>query len=100
MGVDTMTYFLWVALFILVSIALGLVRVMRGPTQADRMLTAQLFGTGGVAVLLILAQAMRLPSLVDVALVYALLAAITMVVFVKRQWAAGEPEEEDPNELD
>lgn len=95
-----MTYFLWIALFILVSIALGLVRVMRGPTQADRMLTAQLFGTGGVAVLLILAQAMRLPSLVDVALVYALLAAITMVVFVKRQWAAGEPEEEDQNELD
>jgi multicomponent Na+:H+ antiporter subunit F len=93
-----MTCFLWIALFMLVSIALGLVRVMRGPTQADRMLTAQLFGTGGVAVLLILAQAMRLPSLVDVALVYALLAAITMVVFVKRQWATGEPEEEDQNE--
>jgi multicomponent Na+:H+ antiporter subunit F len=49
------------------------------------MLAAQLFGTGGVAILLILAQAMQMPALVDVALVYALLAAITMAVFVRRQ---------------
>jgi multicomponent Na+:H+ antiporter subunit F len=62
------------------------------------MLTAQLFGTGGVALLLILAQAMQLSSLVDVALVYALLAAITMVVFVKRQWEPGGDGEEDENE--
>ena len=82
----------------LVSIALGLIRIMKGPTPADRMLTAQLFGTGGVALLLILAQAMQLPSLVDVAIVYALLAAITMVVFVKRQWAAAEDREEDQDE--
>jgi multicomponent Na+:H+ antiporter subunit F len=93
-----MDYFIWIALLILISITLGLVRVIRGPTRADRMLTAQLFGTGGVALLLILAQAMQLPALLDVALVYALLAAITMVVFVKRQWAAGESGEEDPNE--
>ena len=93
-----MNYFLWMATLILVSIVLGLIRVLRGPTRADRMLTAQLFGTGGVALLLILSEAMQLPSLVDVALVYALLAAITMVVFVKRQWTAGEVGEEDPNE--
>ena len=45
-----------------------------------------------VAILLILAQAMQMPSLVDVALIYALLAAVTMVVFVRRQW--GNPEDE------
>jgi len=88
-----MNYFLWIALGTLISIALGLIRVMRGPTAADRMLTAQLFGTGGVALLLILAQAMQLSSLVDVALVYALLAAVTMVVFVKRQWTTDENRE-------
>jgi multicomponent Na+:H+ antiporter subunit F len=54
------------------------------------MLAAQLFGTGGVAILLILAQAMQMPALVDVALVYALLAAITMAVFVRRQWRGSE----------
>jgi multicomponent Na+:H+ antiporter subunit F len=93
-----MNYYLWIALLMLVSIALGLIRVMRGPTPADRMLTAQLFGTGGVALLLILAQAMQLSSLVDVALVYALLAALTMVVFVKRQWTAVEDGEENRDE--
>ena len=80
-----MTLYLWAAVFILISVALGLIRILKGPTAADRMLAAQLFGTGGVAVLLILSHAMQMPSLVDVALVYALLAAIAMVVFVRRQ---------------
>ena len=85
-----MNYSLWPALFILISVVVGLVRILRGPTAADRMMAAQLFGTGGVAILLILAQAMQMPSLVDVALIYALLAAITMVVFVRRQWGIHE----------
>ena len=85
-----MNYYLWPALFILISVVMGLIRILRGPTAADRMLAAQLFGTGGVAILLILAQAMQMPSLVDVALIYALLAAITMVVFVRRQWQGHE----------
>lgn len=37
----------------------GLVRIARGPTPADRMLAAQLFGTTGVAVLLLLAQGLE-----------------------------------------
>lgn len=81
-----MNLFTWIALVILLSVFAGLIRVLKGPTAADRMLAAQLFGTGGVAILLILVHAMQMPSLVDVALVYALLAAITMVVFVKWQW--------------
>ena len=85
-----MNHYLWPALLILISVVVGLIRILRGPTAADRMLAAQLFGTGGVAVLLILAQAMQLPSLVDVALVYAILAAVTMVVFVRRQWGSLE----------
>ena len=80
-----MSYYLWLAVMILASIMLGLVRILKGPKAADRMLAAQLFGTGGVAILLILAHAMQMPSLVDVALIYALLAAITMVVFVRWQ---------------
>ena len=90
-----MNYYLWPALFILISVVVGLVRILRGPTAADRMLAAQLFGTGGVAILLILAQAMQMPSLVDVALIYALLAAVTMVVFVRRQWGSHEKHEKD-----
>ena len=49
---------LWiVAALVLATIALGLVRVERGPTNGDRMLAAQLLGTGAVAVLLLLARA-------------------------------------------
>ena len=90
-----MKLYLWPALLILISVVVGLIRIVRGPTAADRMLAAQLFGTGGVAILLILAQAMQMPSLVDVALIYALLAAVTMVVFVRRQWGCHEKNEED-----
>lgn len=93
-----MNHYLWLAVFILISVVAGLFRVLKGPTAADRMLAAQLFGTGGVAILLVLAHAMQMPSLVDVALVYALLAAITMVVFVQRQWQGKENIEEIDDE--
>ena len=91
-GPIKVNHYIWPALLILFSVVVGLIRILKGPTAADRMLAAQLFGTGGVAILLILAQAMQMPSLVDVALIYALLAAVTMVVFVRRQWGNHENE--------
>jgi multicomponent Na+:H+ antiporter subunit F len=76
---------LWiVAALVLATIALGLVRVERGPSNGDRMLAAQLLGTGAVAVLLLLARATNTPSLLDVALVLALLASVASAVFVRR----------------
>lgn len=75
--------------FLVLNIAAGLVRVLKGPTAADRMLAAQLFGTTGVAALLLLAEARGLPALRDVALVFALLAALATVAFVKRVWYRG-----------
>ena len=78
------TLYLAVAVFLMLNIAAGLLRTLRGPTSADRMLAAQLFGTTGVAILLLLAEAQGLPPLRDVALVFALLAALATVAFVKR----------------
>lgn len=71
-------------LVLLLSLAVGLVRVLRGPTAADRMLAAQLFGTTGVAILLLLAEQLAAPALIDVALVVALLAAVAVITFVRR----------------
>jgi multicomponent Na+:H+ antiporter subunit F len=68
--------------FILTMVALGLLRVLRGPADADRMMAAQLLGSGGVAVLLLLAAAVKMPAIVDVALMLALLAAFAGVAFV------------------
>ncbi|MBP1152069.1 MULTISPECIES: monovalent cation/H+ antiporter complex subunit F [Methylocaldum] len=72
------------AFFLLLNIAAGLLRIVRGPTSADRMLAAQLFGTTGVAVLLLLAEAQNLPALRDVALTFVLLAVLATVAFVRR----------------
>ncbi len=78
--------YLVLALFLLLNLGAGMWRVLRGPTAADRMLATQLFGTTAVAVLLLLAQAYGNPPLRDVALVFALLAAVTAVAFVRRAW--------------
>jgi multicomponent Na+:H+ antiporter subunit F len=78
------------ALFLLLNLVVGLARVWRGPTAADRMLAAQLFGTTGVAILAVLAQGTGTPALRDVALVLALLAALATVVFVRMVWPSLE----------
>lgn len=81
------TLYFALALFLLLNLIAGMWRVLRGPTIADRMLAAQLFGTTSVAVLLLLAQATDKVALRDVALVFALLAAVTAVAFVRRAWS-------------
>jgi multicomponent Na+:H+ antiporter subunit F len=79
--------YLLLAVFLLVNICAGLVRILRGPTAPDRMLAAQLFGTTGVAVLLLLAEAQEVPALRNVAFVFALLAVVGVAAFV-RSWRA------------
>ncbi|MFN3750304.1 MAG: monovalent cation/H+ antiporter complex subunit F [Thiobacillus sp.] len=87
----TLTFAL--ALFLLLNLIVALVRVARGPTPADRLLAALLFGTTGVAILLLLAEAMSQPALLDTALVFALLAAITGVAFARRAWREEAPDD-------
>ena len=72
-----------IAVVLLVTVIAGLVRVARGPTLADRMLVAQLFGTTAVAVLLLLAADPGADALRDVAVVFALLAPIVVVTFAR-----------------
>jgi len=80
-----MTEFLTVALgFILAILAVGLVRILRGPGDADRMMAAQLIGTSGIAALLLLGTVSGVSAAVDVALILALLAAFTSIAFVKK----------------
>ena len=57
------------------------------------MMAAQLLGTGGVAILLLLAAATETPPIVDVALLLALFAAFAAVAFVR---SASDPESEVP----
>ena len=74
--------------FVLSMVAVGLARILRGPGDADRMMAAQLLGTGGIAALLLLGAATGEEAVVDVALTLALLAAFASIAFVKALPAA------------
>jgi multicomponent Na+:H+ antiporter subunit F len=79
-----MTEFLIASLgFILAMLALGLIRILRGPGDADRIMAAQLIGTGGIAALLLLGAVTDAPAAVDVALTLALLATFASLAFVR-----------------
>jgi len=78
------------ATVILLAAAVGLARVLRGPGDVDRVMSAQLLGSGGVAVLLLVSAATRAPAVVDVALVLALISAFASAAFVTSAREDGE----------
>ena len=81
------TMILTVALVLMAGIAAGLIRVAIGPTPSDRMMAAQLMGTSGIGVILLLAPVLAVPALIDVALIFALLAAVAVTAFTRRRVA-------------
>ncbi len=84
-----MAEFLYVAAFlVLATVVAGLVRVLRGPGDADRVMAAQLVGSGSIAMLLLVGSAAGLAASRDVALVMALLAGLASVAF-----ASGRPDD-------
>lgn len=94
-----MTEFLTIILgFILLILAVGLVRVLSGPGDADRMMAAQLIGTGGIAALLLLGAVSGQSAAVDVALTLALLATFASIAFVKKGMARLEADEPESSE--
>jgi multicomponent Na+:H+ antiporter subunit F len=90
-----MTSFLFgAAAFILAVVTLGLFRILCRPADVDRMMAVQLLGSGGVAVLLLVAVAIKIPAIVDVALMLALLAAFMAVTLVMNASNSRTPREE------
>ena len=77
-------FYLSVVIALLLTLFAGLLRIWIGPSETDRMMVAQLFGSTGVATLLVLAQALDRPAVHDVALVFALLSVVATVTFVRR----------------
>lgn len=65
------------------TLAAGLVRVVIGPAPADRITSALLFGTNGVALLILLAELTEIPAIRDTALVLAALGAIIALAFTR-----------------
>jgi multicomponent Na+:H+ antiporter subunit F len=71
-----------VGILILVLLV-GLARILLGPSSADRMLASQLFSTAGVSILILLAVIQDQSALINVALVLALLAPLTLITFIR-----------------
>jgi multicomponent Na+:H+ antiporter subunit F len=88
-------FLLGTAAFVLLTVALGLARILLGPSPVDRMMAAQLLGTGGIAVLLLLGAATGPSAAVDVALTLALVAAFASAAFANSASDPHDPEATD-----
>jgi multicomponent Na+:H+ antiporter subunit F len=88
-------FLLAASIFILATVAVGLVRVLRGPGNAERMMAAQLIGSGGIASLLTAGTATGVSAATDLALTLALLATFASIAFVKK----GTPQSPDVPEV-
>ena len=82
--------------FVLTTVAVGLFVILRRRAEVDHMMAAQLLGTGGVAILVLLAVVTEVPPIIDVALMLALFAAFAAVAFVRN---ASDPESNAPDAM-
>lgn len=76
-------FFQLAALFLLLNVGAGLLRILRGRTTADRLLAVQLFGTTGTAILILLSLATGESAYQTIALVFAILAGVLGIVFAR-----------------
>jgi len=76
-------FYISVVLLLLLCLIVGLIRVLTGPDNANRMLAAQLFGTIGTTIVIVLSVLQNNELITNVALVFTLLASITVIAFLK-----------------
>ena len=69
---------------LLVCIVVGLWRGVRGPTTEDRLTAFVLLGTSGAALFVVLASALEVAALRDVAITVVALATVVVVVYARR----------------
>lgn len=87
-------FYLGAAVVLLLTIILGLGHVFRQPGGAESLLAALLFGSTGVALVLVLGTGLGMDRALDIALVFALLAAVLGVAFVMRGWPDDDAKED------
>jgi multicomponent Na+:H+ antiporter subunit F len=80
------------AVVVLAASGAGLVRLLSGPSDADRMMAAQLAGTGVAAACLLLSVAGGDGAVADVAVTLGLLAAVAAAALAARPGASEDQE--------
>ena len=76
-------FFLICIIILAVLILLCLVRAIRGPKIADRIMASNMIGTLTVAVIMLLAVYIDESYIIDVALVYAVISFLAVIVITK-----------------
>ena len=79
------TYLLIMVIALAVLLLVSLLYILRAASHSDCLLSMQLVSTIGVAMLAMLSVIKSQPYLLDVALVLAVLASITIVIFTQLQ---------------
>lgn len=77
-----------IGLALLITMLMGLIRALRGPTLYDRILAVNLFGTKTVLLIAVLGFLMGRPEWLDIALSYALInfiGTIAVLRFIQRR---------------
>ena len=88
------TFFLSLAILIALLTAVCLYRVAKGPSVFDRVLSAGLVGTNGVILLNLIGFIYgRIEMFVDIALIYAVLNFIVVIVLMRYFEQRGEKPE-------
>lgn len=77
------TYLTVLAALLVLFLLMGLARQLVGQSHMDRIIISQLFGTTGVAIFILLAVIAGQSVLLNVALVLALLAPLTLIMFIR-----------------
>lgn len=75
-------WFTLAAIFLLLTVGAALIRCWRGPGPVERIMAAQLAGTGVIGVAVALGAARGDAALLDAALIGTLLAAVAVTAFV------------------
>ncbi|MBR4701380.1 MAG: sodium:proton antiporter [Oscillospiraceae bacterium] len=84
------------ALIVLAAgILLALIRAIRGPRVADRIMGINMIGTMSTACIAILSVLLRQSWLLDVGLIYCMISFLAVVVLVKNHIAAHREEDRD-----
>ena len=78
-----LTTTLWISMgFLLISVALVLVRFIRGPSLPDRVIALDVFSGNLLGILAVYSVVADLQSYLDVAIVLALIAFVGTIAFV------------------
>jgi len=73
----------------------GLIRAIRGPRRADRILGINMIGSLSTAVLAVLAVSMKESWLLDVSLVYGMMSFLSVVVLARIHISTARSEKEE-----